>query len=148
MGGLNPGNQARKHQNKRWIDSKLTAEIRRLRLKVCPNMGKDKVEIFLRKFCSVNHLAKFSVSTICRIIKDKKIYHHRRKFSHFGKDKLVKRTKKLRKPNDLQVNAPGELVEIDTIVRFVGKLKRYIVTAVDTYGRPAFGDLDGLSRVR
>ncbi|MFH0840521.1 MAG: integrase core domain-containing protein [bacterium] len=135
---LNPGSQARKHKNKRVIDAKIIAEIKRLRLEVCPNMGKDKVKIFVDRFCEANGLTKLSASTIGRIIKDKKIYHHRQKVSHFGKIKIAKRTQKLRKPNDLQVNAPGELVEIDTIVRFVGNLKRYIVTAVDTFGRPAF----------
>jgi len=138
LAGLNPGSQAKKNKNKRIVDTRIIAEIKRLRLEVCPNMGKDKVEIFLTKFCKANGLKKLSVSTIGRIIKDKKIYHHRQKISHFGKIKTVKKSKKLRKPNDLIVNSPGELVEVDTIVRFVGGLKRYIVTAVDTYGRPAF----------
>lgn len=138
LSGLNPGSQARKSNNKRLVDLKIITEIKRLRLDVCPNMGKDKIKTFLDKFCQINGLAKLSVSTIGRTIKEKKIYHHRQKVSHFGKIKTAKRNKKLRKPNDLKVKYPGELVEIDTIVRFVGSLKRYIVTAIDTYGRPAF----------
>ncbi len=135
---LNPGSQARKNQNKRVVDAKIINEIKHLRLEVCPNIGKDKVKIFMDKFCETNDLLKPSASTIGRIIKDKKIYHHRQKVSHFGKIKVAKRKQKLRKPHDLVANCPGELVEIDTIVRFVGNLKRYIVTAVDTFGRPAF----------
>lgn len=138
LAGLNPCSQARKHQNKRIVDLRIIAEIRRLRLDICPNMGKDKVKTFLDKFCQVNGLVKLSASTIGRIIKEKKIYHHRQKVSHFGKNKPIKRLKKLRKPDNLKVTNPGELVEIDTIVRFSNGLKRYIVTAIDTYGRPAF----------
>lgn len=138
LAGLNPGSQARKNNNKRSVDSRIITEIKRLRLAVCPNMGKDKIKLFLDKFCRINGLAELSVSTIGRIIKDKKIYHHRQKVSHYGKIKTIKKNKKLRKPDKLQVNRPGELVEIDTVVRFVRGLRKYIVTAVDTYGRPAF----------
>ncbi|MCX6152533.1 MAG: integrase core domain-containing protein [Candidatus Kapabacteria bacterium] len=136
--GLNPGSQARINKNKRLIDSRIIAEIRRLRLEVCPNMGKAKVKIFLDKFCQAEGLAKYSESKIGRIIKEKKIYHHRQKVSHFGKIKAAKKSKKLRKPDNFVAKAPGELVEIDTVVRFVGSLKRYIVTAVDTYSRQSF----------
>jgi len=136
--GLNPGNQTRKNKNKRLIDFKVLVEIRRLRLEVCPNMGKSKVKLFLDRLCQTEGLSQLSESTIGRIIKEKKIYHHRQKISHFGKIITVKKRKKLRKPDNLKVNSPGELVEIDTVARFVGGLKRYIVTAVDTYGRPAF----------
>jgi len=135
---LNPGSQARIHKNKRYVDLKTVAEIKRLRLEVCPNMGKDKIKKFLDKFCIANNLTQLSVSKIGRVIKDHKIYHHRRKVSHFGKEKPIKKIKKLRKPNDLKVSNPGELIEIDTVVRFSNQLKRYIVTAIDTYGRPAF----------
>ena len=135
---LNPGRQARKRTNKREINFNLLREIKRLRLEVCPNMGKAKIKVFLDKFCRKNNLPTYSESKIGRIIKDKKIYHHRQKVSHFGKIKTIVRQKKLRKPKELLVKEPGELLEIDTIVKFVSGLKRYIITAVDTFGRPAF----------
>jgi transposase InsO family protein len=138
LDGLNPGNQTPKNRRKRYVDFKIITEIKRLRLEVCPNMGKAKIKKFLDRFCEAVGLTKLSESTIGRIIKDKKIYHHRQKVSHFGKIKEIKRKKKLRKPDHFKANSPGELVEIDTIVRFVGGLKRYIVTAVDTYGRQTF----------
>ena len=138
MSGLNPGNQAPKKRRKRYVDQSVVNEIKRLRLEVCPNLGKAKVKIFLDEFCQTAGLATISESKVGRIIKEKKIYHHRQKVSHFGKVKTIKKSKKLRKPDNTQSVIPGELVEIDTVVRFVGNLKRYIVTAVDTYGRPAF----------
>ena len=138
LSGLNPGNQAPKNRRKRYVNPAVVTEIRRLRLEVCPNMGKTKVKTFLDKFCRKNKLTIISESTIGRIIKEKKIYHHRQKVSHFGKIKAISKKKKERKPDHFKSDAPGELVEIDTIVRFTGKLKRYIVTAVDTHGRTAF----------
>jgi len=135
---LNPGNQARINNNKRKINSLILKEIKRLRLEVCPNMGKAKVGKNLKVFCKKNNLPIYSESKIGRIIKEKKIYHHRQKVSHFGKIKTVNKKKKLRKPSDLVVNNPGDLIEVDVVVRFVGLMKKYIVTAVDVHSRYSF----------
>ena len=138
LSSLNPGSQAPKNTRKRETDYRIIKEIKRLRLEVCPNMGKDKVKIFLDKFCKKNNIKAISASTIGRVIKDKKIYHHRQKVSHFGKIKTVKKTKKLRKPKEFKSNIPGKLVELDTIVKFNSSIKRYIITAVDTDSRYSF----------
>lgn len=135
---LNPKSQAGIHKNKREINMTVLKEIKRLRLDVCPNMGKAKVKRFLDKFCKQNNLPIYSESKIGRIIKEKKIYHHRQKIGHNGDIKIIKKEKKLRKPKELAVSEPGDLMEIDTVVRFVAGLKRYIITAIDTFGRPAF----------
>lgn len=138
LAALSPGSQAPRRRRRRAVDPKIVAEIRRLRTEVCPNLGKAKVKLFLDKFCAANRLETVSESKIGRIIADRRIYHHRQKVSHFGLVKTVKRQPKLRKPREFKTERPGELVEIDTIVRFVGRLKRYIATAVDTHGRTAF----------
>jgi len=135
---LDPGSQAPIRRRKRIIRPKIIAEIKRLRFKVCPNMGKDKVKIFLDQFCKENNFKAISASTIGRIIKDRKIYHYRQKVSHFGKIKTVKRAKKLRKPKDFIADDIGDLIEIDTIVRFDWGIKRYIITAIDTNTRYTF----------
>ena len=101
-------------------------------------MGKAKVKKFLDKFCERNNLPIYSESKIGRIIKEKKIYHHRQEISHNGEIKIISQQKKLRKPKELIVNDPGDLIEVDTVVRFISGLKRYIITAIDTFGRPAF----------
>ena len=135
---LNPKSQARINNNKRKIHHLILIEIKRLRLEVCPNMGKAKIKKYLDIFCENSNLPIYSESKIGRIIKEKKIYHHRQKVSHFGKIKIIKRSKKLRKPKDLAINSPGDLVEIDVIVRFIKSIKRYIVTAVDIESRYSF----------
>lgn len=135
---LNPGSQAPKHCRKRETNPLIVKEIRRLRFEVCPNLGKDKVKKFLDPFCLENGLKIISISTIGRIIVDKKIYHHRQKVSHFGKIKIIKKAKKVRKPKDFITNEPGDLIEIDTIVKFLHGFKRYVVTAVDTHCKHSF----------
>jgi len=135
---LNPGKQARKNVNKRKIHSKILAEIKRLRLEVCPNMGKAKVKKDLDKYCKKHKLPIYSESKVGRIIKEKKIYHHRRKVSHFGKVKQANKRDKKRKPREFTANNPGDLLEIDTIVKFIWGIKRYIITAVDIKTRYAF----------
>ena len=57
---LNPGKQARKNNNKREIRPLILKEIKRLRLDVCPNMGKTKVKKYLDVFCSQNNLPIYS----------------------------------------------------------------------------------------
>jgi hypothetical protein len=138
MSSLDPGSQAPIKRRKRIINHRLIAEIKRLRLEVCPNMGKDKVKIFLDEYCQKNKIKTISASTIGRTIKDKRIYHQRQKMSHFGKIKTIKRTKKLRKPKAFTVDNMGDLIEIDTIVKFDWGIKRYIPTAIDTYTRYTF----------
>jgi transposase InsO family protein len=128
---LNPGTQARINNHQREIHPLLLKEIRRLRLEECPNMGKAKVKKNLDIFCKTNKLPVYSESKIGRIIEDKKIYHHRQKVSHFGKIKTITARKKERKPKDFKAKEPGDLVEVDTIVKFIYGVKRYVITAVD-----------------
>ena len=135
---LDPKSQTPKSRRKRVVDPLVIKEIKRLRFDVCPNMGKDKVKKDLDIFCKENNLNHISASTIGRIIKDKKIYHHRQKVSYFGKVKTVNKRKKERKPKDFIAKEKGDLIEIDTIVKFVWGVKRYIITAVDVKTRYSF----------
>jgi transposase InsO family protein len=135
---LEPGKQKRKNNNKREIHPLILIELKRLRLVECPNMGKAKVKKNLDIFCRENNLEIYSESKIGRIIKEKKIYHHRQKVYHNGRTKALKKNKKLRKPADLAITNPGDLVEVDVVVRFIGLMKRYIVTAVDVHSRYSF----------
>lgn len=131
IASLNPGTQGRIVNHQRKIHPVILGEIKRLRLEECPNMGKAKVKKNLDIFCQKNRLPIYSESKIGRIIKDKKIYHHRQKVSHFGKVKTISTRKKERKPKEFVANEQGDLIEIDTVVKFIYGMKRYIITAVD-----------------
>jgi len=135
---LNPGSQARNNNNEREIHPLLLKEIRRLRLEVCPNMGKAKVFKYLKEYSLKYNFPIYSESKIGRIIKDKKIYHHRQKIYPSGKVKTVQKRKKERKPKGFIPQEAGDLVEIDTIVRFKDDMKRYIITAVDIKTKYSF----------
>jgi len=135
---LNPRSQAPHHRRKRIIDCRIINEIKRLRFEICPNMGKDKIKKDLDIFCKENNIQAISASTIGRIVKEKKIYHHRQKISYNGTIKEAKRAKKLRKPKEFIAKEKGDLIEIDTIVKFVWGMKRYIITAVDVKTRYSF----------
>lgn len=138
VNSLNPGSQAPRKRRKREIHPLILKEIKRLRLEVCPNMGKAKVKKYLDKFCKKHNIDIISESTIGRMIKEKKIYHHRQKVYHNGKIKTIKRRKKLRKPKYFRVDKQGDLIEIDTIVKFIFGIKRYIITAVDVKTKYSF----------
>ena len=138
MESLNPKSQAPHNRRKRIIDYHIINEIKRLRMDVCPNMGKDKIKEDLDKFCEKNNLKTISASTIGRIIKEKRIYHHRQKIYHNGRIKQATRAKKLRKPKDFKSKNQGDLIEIDTIVKYVWGVKRYIITAIDVKTRYSF----------
>src|SRR6056297_74100 len=135
---LNPGKTARRTKNKREVHPALLNEIRRLRCEVCPNMGKGKLKKYLDIFSKENDLPVYSESKIGRIIKEKKIYHHRQKVSHYGQVKPRKKAKKDRLPKEFKTKMPGDLVEVDTVVKFAWNIKRYIITAVDVHSRYAF----------
>ena len=135
---LNPLSQKRKNNNQRGIHPLLLKEIKRLRLEECPNMGKAKVKKNLDTYSLENDLPIYSESKIGRIIKEKRIYHQRQKVSHFGKIQTVQKRNKQRKPKDLKIDHPGDLIEIDTIVKYIGLMKRYIITATDTHSRYSF----------
>ncbi len=158
---LNPGKQVRKNNNKREIHPTILKEIKKLRLEECPNMGKAKVKKNLDIFCkeynersitaassssSINSNTKllkipiYSESKIGRIIKEKKIYHHRQKIYHNGNIKIIgkNKNKKNRLPKNFKTKEQGDLIEIDTIVKFCFGIKRYIITAVDVKTRYSF----------
>lgn len=135
---LNPRSPVPKNKRRRIIDWRSIEEIRRLRIDVCPNMGKDKVKVFLDEFCKQHGLKPLSASTIGRIIKDREIVYRNRRVYHNGRIKEFKRFKKERLPHGFKARQPGELVELDTIVKFVSGIKRYIITAVDTFSRYSF----------
>jgi len=138
LASLNLGKTIRKNKNKRYIHPLILKEIKHLRLEVCPNMGKEKIKKYLDVFCKKNKLEVYSVSKIGRTIKEKRIYHHRRKVYHNGRVKIAKKSNKLRLPSDLRTKKPGDLIEVDTIVKFAWGIKRYIITAVDVHSRYSF----------
>ena len=113
-------------------------EIKLLRMEH-PNLGKEKVQILLARFCRRQTLPIPSASTVGRLIKDMgglRVFPQ--KVSHFGKIRKANRQKVLRKPKDFKATHPGHCVALDTVERFIQGCRRYIVTFEDLYSRFGF----------
>lgn len=134
LDGLNPISTAPKRRRKRVIPKGLEEHILTLR-KNHPHLGKEKIQPLL--MAAGYHT---SVSTVGRILTDLKKQGRisaSLRLSFNGRteeftERRVTRKKKLRRPSGYRV------LEVDTVVRFVDGMKRYILTGVDTERRTAF----------
>lgn len=130
-------NQSRAPQNRRTRRTPSVLQERIIQLRTLhPRIGKSKITPLLKK---EGH--KVTESTIGRILDDLK---KKDLLPTYNKVSLSAKTgriivdthiyrKKLRKPKELD-----ECVQVDTVVRFVDGIKRYIVTAINTKNRFAF----------
>ncbi len=128
-----------KQLRKRNYPDILVNEIRRLRA-MHNNIGKEKLHILLKDFCSDICIKLPCVKTIGRIIADAsdKMRIAPQKVSHFGKVLTLQRKKRNYKPKGFKALYPGHCVAFDSIERFVNGCKRYIITCIDIYSRFAF----------
>ena len=136
--GLNRGNTAPKKRNKRIVPIPLSDRIIELRT-LHPRIGKEKIHALLKA-----KGYEGSISTVGRILTDLKLrgsLPNPRRVSLSGKTGnlitpgIKPYRKKLRRPKGYRV------LEVDTVVRFVDGVKRYIVTGIDTEKRTAFAAL-------
>lgn len=132
--GLNPKSTAPKKRNERIISDTLEQSIITLRTSH-PRLGKNKLLSLLKQQgCAV------SASTIGRILSDLKQQGklpNPKQLSFSGNtgnliEKQPRRRKKLRRPKHCRV------LEVDTVVRFIDGVKRYVITGIDTETRAAF----------
>ena len=101
-----------------------------------PRMGKAKIYSFLFDFCEEKNIPKISESTVGRIIKKlKERGEIPIKLKQTSKGNLVevKNKKKMKKDRrkDFTPKKPGDLVQIDTICKFINGIRKYIVTGID-----------------
>jgi len=135
LDGLNRSSTAPKSRRKRLVSDSISRRIISLRTDH-PRMGKEKIHAILKKEGYMG-----SVSTIGRILNDLKkrnLLPSSIKVSVSGKTgRLIEHEtkpyrKKLRRPKGYRV------LEVDTVVRFVDGIKRYMITGIDTEKRTAF----------
>ncbi|MBI5005293.1 MAG: DDE-type integrase/transposase/recombinase [Candidatus Lloydbacteria bacterium] len=134
--GLNKKKTSPKNKRSRNIPEDIQNAIIAFR-KEHPRLGKEKVW----KLLCDDYGYHGSVSTVGRIIsyvQKRGLLPHPVKLSYYARtgnliERKVHKTKKIRRPRDY-----AECVEVDTIVRFVDGIKRYVLTAVDTKKKFAF----------
>ena len=114
-----------------YIDPDILDFIRNLR-KNSHKFGKSKVKVLLDAYCDQNNLPKLSESLIGKVIKRYNMFYDA---SHI---KRKTRRKRKRVSKGYRPSLPGELVEIDAIVRYDFGIKRYLITAIDLYSRFTF----------
>lgn len=132
--GLNAFSTAPKNRRKRIVPNGLLERIIAFR-KERYRLGKDKLCAILKR-----EGYRTSASTIGRLLSDLKKQGRLSapiRYSLSGKtgkliERAVKRKKKLRRPHGYRV------LEVDTVIRFIDGVKRYILTGVDTEKRIAF----------
>jgi transposase InsO family protein len=135
---LNPKSTAPLKRRERVVSEELKQSIITLRLSH-PRLGKDKIHSLLKE-----NGYQGSVSTVGRLIGDLKKHNCipiKINYSLSGKTGRLsekaprKRKKKLRRPKGYRT------LQVDTIVRFINGVKRYILTGVDIEKKTAFAAL-------
>ena len=126
-------NRSRKPHNTRrmYVEPKIYEFIKDLREKH-PRLGKEKIKRLLDKYCDQKGLDKISASKIGRIIKRNNWFMYLGKRTKRGIRKNKKRV------FGYEVKQPGDLFQLDTVVRFEQGIKRYIITAIDVVSKFAF----------
>jgi putative transposase len=142
---LAPGDRAPKTRRRRTTDPRITSFIVNQR-SLHPRLGKDKLAVLLHSQCRVWGIPSPSTSTVGRVLLDLKdqgsvpLNVHLSMSAKSGR--LLERTNrpllKKRRRGDYRPKVPGDLVQIDTVVKFIRGIRRYCVTAVDVHGRFSF----------
>lgn len=142
---LNDKSRAPHKKRQRIIDPRIKEFIITQRTEH-PKLGKDKLKSLLNDYCLKYNIIPISESTIGRVIQDLKakqlIPNNIRlylsgKTSNILERKPQKRRKKLRRKN-YQPQRAGDLIQLDTITKFISGVKRYVLTAIDLKSDFAF----------
>ena len=142
---LNELSKAPHNPRESKVDSRIKNFIKDYR-REHPRAGKEKIKPDLDIFCQEQEINTISESTIGRVIselKEKGQIPRQFKVSVYGRTgkvvirELKSKKKKLRRKG-YQPDNPGDLFQIDAIVKFIWGLKRYIITAIDLKSEFAF----------
>ena len=130
------------HTRRRMVvDPKIYEFIENIRLNNY-RLGKEKIKRLLDAYCMSFGCQTVSESKIGRIIKvnglafpkSGRVYHDPSKKPTIPGTRRVKQ----RLPKDNQVKCAGDLLQLDTVIKFDQGIRRYIITAIDLYSRFTF----------
>lgn len=139
LDNLAPNSRRPIHFRKSKVDPWYKETVFAIRMKY-GRLGKSKIKTLLDTECVKSNMALISESTIGRIINelktsgriiaDKKVTFYARSGRiakhHDNRSKLNKQRRKGYMPKE-----PGDLVQIDCVIKFINGLKRYIVSGID-----------------
>ena len=138
--GLNATSTAPRNRRKRDINIEATNYIINQR-KEHYRIGKKKIAVLLKEDLSIS----YSESKVGRILVDLKkrnllpSYNKVSMYARTGnvKERIIKKRKKLRR-KDYRPEKAGDLVQVDTVVKFINGIRRFIMTAIDVESDFAF----------
>ena len=138
---LCPKSTAPHTRRKMVVDHKVYDFIENLRLNNY-RLGKEKIKRLLDAYCMSSGLATVSESKVGRIIKVNRLFFPKqgRVYHDPSKKPSIPGTKRVKErlPKDTQAKAAGDLLQLDTVIKFDRSIKRYIITAIDLYSRFTF----------
>lgn len=134
---LTPSPTRPKKRRKPSYEEKIE-EFVELQRELYPRLGKNKIKVLLDRYCEKEKLSKVSISTIGRIIKRKRLYFYGSKNVYYGGTSIQRRKGRPKIDHKQKTTRPGEQIQIDAVMRFDNNIKRYLITAIDTYTRFGF----------
>ncbi len=146
LSSLAPRSRAPHHRRSRTTDPRIAGFLVSQR-EAHPQLGKDKLHELLRSFCAAQELACPSVSTVGRILGDLKAQGRlprHAKLSVFARtgrmypNHMRHTTITKARRGDYYPSMPGDLVQIDCVVKFINGMRRYVVSAIDYRSEFAF----------
>ena len=130
---LIPKSRKPKRLRKMMVDPEIISFIRKTR-EEHPRIGKEKLKPLLDKYCKERNIKTISISTIGRIIKRYDMRYTPKEIGYHNPSSKWVVNKRLRKNNKVHTNRVKHspvssnlgYIEIDTIVKFINGIKRYI----------------------
>jgi len=144
LDSLNDKSKASHRKRRRIVDDRIIKFIVNQRSEH-PRLSKDKLSVLVRPNCLIWQIKRPSASTVGRIMLELKQrnllpkYHRVSLSAKTGRmiEKTRIKRKKLRRGGYMPREA-GNLVQIDTVVKFINGLRRFIITAIDVKSDFAF----------
>lgn len=131
----------RPHQTRRMVvDPRILEFIGNLR-QYNRRLGKEKIKVLLAGYCHQLGITPISASKVGRIIKRNNWFYGKPGRMYHNPSSGFARSHQRIKPRlakAYQSHQPGDMLQLDTIVRFDVGIKRYIVTAIDLYSKFSF----------
>jgi transposase InsO family protein len=137
---LNDKSKAPKKRNKRIINEKVIPYIINQR-KEHYRIGKKKLTVLIKEDLHISY-GESKIGRILFDLKKRNLLPSHRKISMHAKtgnihERIIKKRKKLRR-KDYNPEKAGDLVQVDTVVKFINGVRRYIMTAIDVESDFAF----------
>ena len=142
---LAPANRAPKTRRRRNTNPAV-ADFIVSRRQLYPRLGKDKLKEMLLPLCAKADIICPSASTIGRVINDLRVQGRLPKYSRLsmdgrnGKLRLLKHKSRITKDRrgDYYPSLPGDLVQLDCVIKFITGIRRYVISAIDYNSEFAF----------